>query len=220
MMDKSFKHNIKSECGFSLLETLIAVFILSTVSMITLNIMSQFGDANQALSNQINHLEQIEQANTFLRNDFKNTVVRPSRQDEISNIHTLFTSENITSDTSKIRLLRFTRGGSIIANTDTDYSPIETIEYWLDGKTLTRRSFDRPDPTSATPYRDYIILENVNELDIRFYNGNIWLNDWVSIPRAISGTLPRAINIAWSMSDPNSGQSLNYQSYFSVGVLK
>ncbi len=195
-----FMQKLSQDDGFSLVETLLAVFLLSVISLITLNIMSNFADANQRLSIQVAKLEMIDGARNYLRDDMRQVIGRP-----------FIATDNLRG--SPIRLLRFTRSGSIIAKSDETRSSVETIEYWFDNNNLVRRIYDRPETTDDTTYIEYTILTHLSDLSFKYYDGTIWYNDWKFDPSSVPQRLPKAIEMAWVLSDENS----QYTALFPVG---
>ncbi len=196
---------LKRDDGFSLIETLVAVFILSVVSAASLSIMSNFADANQMMSGKINHLDMIDDARSYLRSDLQQVIDRP------------FVT-GLNTENREGTLLRFTRNNSDLSNIDETRSPVETVEYRFDNNKLIRRAFDRPDITEDTPYRDYIILWNLQDVSLKFYDGYIWRENWINgSVNQQEMNLPRAIEISWIVKDGEFRHDYRYRSLFQVG---
>ncbi len=216
-MTENNNHTILEDAGFTLTETLVAVLILSIVSLVSLGIFNSFAGTNQAMTERIDYLRNIELARNYIRDDLHNIANRPARNSLGGTNASHFSSEVDNSGKNKTLLLRLTRGSNPLATADVTISPTETIEYWLMDDKLIRRSYDRPDPTMDTSYRDYVILSNVKDVDIRFFNGNIWVDDWITGSRDEKKSLPRAVDFTWSVTDPQSGITQQYQNYFPMG---
>lgn len=195
-------HFLNNDEGFSLMETLVAVFILSIVSLISLNIMSNFASANQILTETIGHLEDLKTAQNYIRNDMQHIIKRQTR---------------IISTGQPNIVLRFTRNNRMLADVDKSRAAIETIEYRIEEGELIRRSFDRPNPTVNTPYRDYTILHNVENVELRFLIGNNWVDEWVSSPNSMTSYLPKAIEFSWNIIEGSDQSKYHYVSKFKMG---
>lgn len=212
-------HLLYSEAGFSLMETLVAVFILSIVSLISLNIMSNFATANQTLTKTIAHIEEIKNAQNYIRNDMRYIVRRTTQYDDNKDARVSFSGKNDPSFVTKANiLLRFTRNNSILADIDQSLVATETVEYRFEEGKLFRRSFDRPNPTFDTPYREYVILHNVENIDLKFLIGGNWVDEWQGVYNSTNSYLPRAIEISWNFSDSPDQLKHKYVSKFKLGA--
>jgi|TARA_R110002096_G_scaffold432240_1_gene648654 general secretion pathway protein J len=196
---------ISDNAGFSLIETLVAVFILSVVSLISLNVMSNFADANQAMTQKMSHMNEIASARTYLRTDLSQTFD-----------HRFSTSPSAEKNGEV--LLKFTRGSSEFAAVDLSKSSAETIEYRFDGNALIRRTFERPDPTQNTPFMDYVILKDVTNVTLKYYDGFVWREDWTPGIGSQKTTLPRAVELSWQLQSEDREPTYSYRNVFQVGV--
>jgi len=196
---------ISENSGFSLIETLVAVFILSVVSLISLNIMRNFADANQAMTQKMSHMNEIESARSYLRIDLSQVFDHG------------FETFQTTQRTEGV-LFRFTRGSSEFSAIDPSRSSAETIEYRFDSNTLIRRTFERPNPGPNTPFMDYVILKDVTNVTIKYYDGFIWREDWAPGIGSQKTVLPRAMELSWQPQLEDREQTYSYKNVFQVGV--
>ncbi|MCC3861757.1 type II secretion system protein GspJ [Pseudemcibacter aquimaris] len=199
------KNILSDEQGFSLVETLVAVFLLSVVSMITLGIMTNFADANRVLSSKMGAMEEIDQTRDYLRVDLRETLNRG-----------FFVAES-GKETNKL-LMRLTRGNNELSKVDDSVSPVETIEYWLNDETLVRRVYDRPEATVDTPYREYTLLDDINDFSIRFYNGNLWQSYWMNAESSQVTALPKAVEFSWLLNGQIDHNQNRMKTRFQVGA--
>lgn len=194
---------IRNQDGFSLVEMLVAVFLLSVVSIASLSVMSNFADANQMVTEKMGDLGKIERARDFLRSDLRETIQRGFFvQDQKENNERL--------------LFRITRGGAENAKIDNSYSPVEMIEYRIIENNLIRRSYLRPQAIENTPYRDYVILENIADVSLKFYDGFLWQDYWINSQNNQTQILPKALEITWNKTGYNKSLS-PYSVRFPVG---
>lgn len=193
--------------GFSLIETLMAVFMLSVVSLISLNIMSSFSDANQMMAVKTSDMEDIKKARDYLREDLANALSGK------------FSADGNT-DANEGYLFTLIRGNSEIASVNTDWSSAEQIEYLLIDEKLIRRSYDRPNPLENTSFRDYVLLDHVKDVNIRSYDGSIWKIPTPAVSNTELVLTPRALEITWQLIDQNSSHSFDYINRFQVGREK
>lgn len=197
---------IYRECaGFSLVETLVAVFILSVVSLISLNLMSSFADANQMMTHKTDLMGDIEKARSYLRDDLLNILER--------NVYVA-----PDTDQENFSILKITRGNSELAAVDQTRSAAQTVEYFLQDDKLIRRTYERPDATPNTRFRDYVLLRDIKDVSVRYYDGHQWQNNWIVSSGSQSVLPPRALEIAWSFQDDNQAGALHYINRFQMGV--
>jgi|GEM_PF-971129 general secretion pathway protein J len=199
-----FPSPLSQQDGFSLVEMLVAVFLLSVVSIISLSIMSNFADANQMVTAKMSDLAQIERARNFLRADLRETVERG------------FFVQDQKLDQNDL-LFRLTRGDAENAKVDDAYSPVEMVEYRINNDKLIRRSYLRPEAIEITPFRDYVLLENVGDISLKFYDGFLWHNYWVNIQNSNTVLLPRALELSWSSHDGQDYNGASFNIRFAVG---
>lgn len=196
--------HVTNQDGFSLVEMLVAVFLLSVVSMISLSVMSNFAYANQMVTEKMGDLGKIERARDYFRTDLREAINRG-----------FFVQDpNIDNDGL---LFRITRGGAENAKIDDAYSPVEMIEYRIHEKNLIRRSYLRPQATENTPYREYVVLENVADITLKFYDGFLWQDFWINSQNSQAVTLPRALEISWFIVTDNKKDAPEFSVRFPIG---
>ncbi len=197
--------NIQADDGFTLVETLVGVFILSVVSIMSLAIMSSFADSNQMMTDKTAHLQDIEKARSFLRED-------------LLNVHEHKIAFNGRNQMTGNTVIELTRGNGEFSKIDVNLSPAESIEYLIEDTKLIRRSYERPNITPDTPYRDYILLDNVQEIALRYYDGTLWQNQWLGYSDVANRSYPRAIEITWSLKEAENLQPFSYVNRFQLGA--
>lgn len=201
-------NDIYDDCdGFTLVETLAAVFILSAVSIISLAIMSSFADANQLMTQKSDHLTDIEKARSYFRDDLLHIM------------RNRFASRQFDDEEERV-ILSMVRSNTELATVDRSRSSAETVEYLLQNEALIRRSYDRPNPTVDTSYRDYVLLKNIQEISFRFYDGNMWQSNWSNLNNIESTALPRAIEISWLLNDEATESTYQYINRFQLGAAQ
>lgn len=200
----SYPCTITNQGGFSLVEMLVAVFLLSVVSLISLSVMSNFADANQMVTDKMSDLGKIERARDYLRSDLREAIERG------------FFVQDHKLDNSGL-LFRLTRGNSENAKVEVAYSPVEMIEYRISENKLIRRSYLRPEAVENTPFREYVVLERVAEISLKFYDGFLWYDYWINGQNPNAAPLPRALEISWFMSDNKNRHAPSFTVRFPVG---
>lgn len=189
--------------GFSLVETLVAVFLLAIVSSVTLAVMTGFAGSSAGMEAKVRHLDQVQRMRQTLSADLASAVARPITVDSVTSS---FTGTGGADQADRALLLRFSRADSPLEGVAPGLVSVELVEYWLVDSTLVRRSFDRPIPTNNTPFRDYILMQGIERIDLAYMIGTRWLDDWQgassdvrSLPRVVSIEISeRETNLTWS----------------------
>ena len=214
-----------SEKGFSLVETLLAMFLLSLVSMTALVMLNGYFRGSAAIGLASSRLSEMISAREQLADDLLHVVMRPSGVGEMP---VIFYGDMRTSC-----FLRLTRRAGPVAIYDPSGTDIESVRYCLEDGTLTRQAYDRPDAVRDTPQRRYKLIDNIETVEIRFLVNNAWVREWrIATPSAYAQTdmsafnpegvsgisaddLPSLVEVSWTVTDD--GVSRDYVHYFRTG---
>ena len=214
-----------SEKGFSLVETLLAMFLLSLVSMTALVMLNGYFRGSAAIGAASTRLSEMMSAREQLADDLLHAVIRPSGAADMPVI--------FYGDMRASCFLRLTRRAVPAAIYDPRGTDIESVRYCLEDGTLMRQAYDRPDAVRDTPQRRYKLIDNIETVEIRFLVNNAWVREWriatpsayaqtdVSAfnPKGVSGLsaddLPSLVEVRWTVTDD--GVSRDYVHYFRTG---
>ena len=214
-----------SEKGFSLVETLLAMFLLSLVSMTALVMLNGYFRGSAAIGSASTRLSEMMSAREQLADDLLHAVIRPSGAADMPVI--------FYGDMRASCFLRLTRRAVPAAIYDPRGTDIESVRYCLEDGTLMRQAYDRPDAVRDTPQRRYKLIDNIETVEIRFLVNNAWVREWriatpsayaqtdVSAfnPKGVSGLsaddLPSLVEVRWTVTDD--GVSRDYVHYFRTG---
>ena len=214
-----------SEKGFSLVETLLAMFLLSLVSMTALVMLNGYFRGSAAIGSASTRLSEMMSAREQLADDLLHAVMRPSGAAEMP---VIFYGDMRTSC-----FLHLTRRAGPVAIYDRRGTDIESVRYCLEDGTLTRQAYDRPDAVRDTPQRRYKLIDNIETVEIRFLANNVWVREWriatlsayaqtdmsALNPEGVSGIsaddLPSLVEVSWTVTDD--GVSRDYVHYFRTG---
>ncbi len=214
-----------SEKGFSLVETLLAMFLLSLVSMTALVMLNGYFRGSAAIGTASTRLSEMMSAREQLADDLLHAVIRPSGAAEMPVI--------FYGDMRDSCFLRLTRRAGPAAIYDPRGTDIESVRYCLENGRLIRQSYARPDAVRDTPQRRYSLIDNIETVEIRFLVNNAWVRAWriatpsaynkidggIFNPEGVSGIstddLPSLVEVSWMVTDD--GVSRNYVNYFRTG---
>jgi len=214
-----------SENGFSLVETLLAMFLLSLVSMTALVMLNGFFRGSEAIGTASSHLSKMMSAREQLIDDLLHTVIRPSGEAEMPVI--------FYGDIRDTCFLRLTRRAGLAAIYDLSGTDIESVSYCFENRKLIRQVYTRPDAVHDTPKRHFSLIDNLETVEIRFLVNNAWVREWriatqnvyskinngLHNPDGVSGIsmddLPSLVEVSWVVTD--NGVSRDYVHYFRTG---
>ncbi len=158
--------------GFTLLELLIASIIFAIMAVMAYggldNVMSNSESAQQALK----RLQQIQQSVSVLNRDFSQIVPRPIR-DEFGTPQPFLTAGNNIDN-----LIEFSRGGRVNP-ANLLRSSLLRIAYQFDDEKLVRLQWPQMDRAQETEAKTTVLLDNLDEVTIRFLDQNAeWQEQW------------------------------------------
>ncbi|MEM7458727.1 MAG: type II secretion system minor pseudopilin GspJ [Pseudomonadota bacterium] len=164
--------------GFTLAETLVALFILSIVSSAGAALLISATSASQQVREREIEARTLDIAQALIRQDLaalSDRAVQPSDQ---------FTpASNLYGEAPRgeAPFLRFVRNGWLNPGSVEDRGTLQSVEYSLRGGALIREATLRPDATSGTPVSQRVLLENVARIELGFVRGDqrsdFWLGD-------------------------------------------
>ncbi len=169
---KSIRFPAKKQQGFTLLELLIASIIFAIMAVMAYgglnNVMSNSKASQQALK----RLQQIQQSVSVLNRDFSQIVPRSIR-DEFGNPQPYLSAGNNIDN-----LVEFSRGGRVNP-ANLLRSSLLRIAYQFDDEKLVRLQWPQMDRAQETEAKKTILIDNLNEVTIRFLDQNAeWQEQW------------------------------------------
>ena len=174
--------------GFTFIEVVIAVALLATLSLGISLLINQSMIQSNAVTERTKRLEDLDRALHFIQEDLSQAVSRFYRS-EPNQFSYPFTA-NIDGD-----LIQFIRLGQTHTFYKNKLSNLERIRYQQQGKQLNRISSPIIDGTSATQWSTATLLDDITNLEIRYYNNQTWNISWTIPDASNSNLLPRAITL-------------------------
>ena len=178
---KNLTSTQKKQQGFTLLELLIASIIFAIMAVMAYgglnNVMSNSKASQQALK----RLQQIQQSVAVLNRDFSQVVPRSIR-DEFGNPQPYLSAGNNIDN-----LVEFSRGGRVNP-ANLLRSSLLRIAYQFDDEKLVRLQWPQMDRAQETEAKKTTLIDNLNEVTIRFLDQNAeWQDQWPPL-NVTSGT--------------------------------
>ena len=155
--------------GFTIVEVLVSLIILSIIAVISSNILQSSLDTERDTTRQLNSIKELNLASSIIRRDIRQIVNIPSRDFFGNSLYgTLIGSGDSQS------ILFNTR----IKSLSNEVSPIKRVEYILEKDMLVRRQYFSSNPYDQGAYTESKILIDISELKFSFMYKNKWHNSW------------------------------------------
>ena len=154
--------------GFTLIEVLISLVILSIIAIVSTNFLQSSIDLRNQSKSKVDDIKVFNLGVSTIRRDLMSTVNLPMR-DNFGNQLPNFIGSNTDK---KITFLGF------INRIDSSRSSISRIEYLFDDTKFIRRVYFTADPYDYDDHIDSVIFENIDDVEISFLSDNRWFTEW------------------------------------------
>jgi len=154
--------------GFTLIEVLISLVILSIIAIVSTNFLQSSIDLRNQSKSKVDDIKVFNLGVSTIRRDLMSVVNLPMR-DNFGNQLPNFIGSNADK---KITFLGF------INRIDSSRSSISRIEYLFDDKKFIRRVYFTADPYDYDDYIDSVIFNNIDDVGISFLIDNRWFTEW------------------------------------------
>ena len=154
--------------GFTLIEVLISLVILSIIAIVSTNFLQSSIDLRNQSKSKVDDIKVFNLGVSTIRRDLMSTVNLPMR-DNFGNQLPNFIGTNADK---KITFLGF------INRIDSSRSSISRIEYLFDDTKFIRRVYFTADPYDYDDHIDSVIFDNIDDVEISFLSDNRWFTEW------------------------------------------
>ena len=176
--------------GFSLIELLISLLILSLMLAISTNFMRSGFFSNTATNKNSIDLQEFQILSSFIRKDFQYMKPIPMIDGIGENTKTVLILQNNPT------LLEFT----IYDYADEDYKELTRLIYFLDDKIFTRKQFSSDQPYNKQDFFLFPLAKNVSNLSFEAFDGERWHDYWPKSP-IMERRLPKAIKLSFAQDE-------------------
>ena len=176
--------------GFTLIEVLISLVILSIIAIVSTNFLQSSIDLRNQSKSKVDDIKVFNLGVSTIRRDLMSTVNLPMR-DNFGNQLPNFIGSNTDK---KITFLGF------INRIDSSRSSISRIEYLFDDTKFIRRVYFTADPYDYDDHIDSVIFDNIDDVEISFLSDNRWFTEWPAGQTA-SYKIPNLVKIEINDND-------------------
>ena len=182
------KENNKSNQGFTLIEVLISIVIVTIITIVSTNILQSSLSSRDATFKVLNQVQQFNLASTMMRRDLRQAINVPMRDFYGNNFNATFLSPQGSNQ------LMFT---TFIQDEDLSVSNVRRIEYLYDENKFFRRQYYVDNPYLNEDYFQTDLYEEIDDFRVSFSNGNKWVNHWPIDP-ITERTIPTLVRIQFA----------------------
>jgi len=171
MAGAAYDHDRQTgQSGFSLVEALLACFLLALVSATSIALLGAFWGGGDSQKRRLDRVGDLMRVNSRLGEDLAHIVARP--HGEARDIVVF------EGNPAKPCFLKFARRGSLAARLNPAEVDIESVRYCFQNGQIMRQTFDRPDATSGTRQSGYRLIGDIDNVEVSFFDGNSWHKQW------------------------------------------
>lgn len=157
-----------SQSGFTLAETMVALFILALVSAAGSGLLIGATGSSKQIREAEAEARQLDIAQAFIRQDIAAMSLRATLPD-----NGLGPINNLVGEPARAGrpFLRFVRDGWLNPGSVVPRSDLQLVSYRLEDQNLIRTAMTRPDISTGTPRSDRVLLTGVEQVQLSFYRG-------------------------------------------------
>lgn len=168
------RHPRRSQAGVTLVETLIALFVIALMAAAGAVMTNQSLRGARAVETRGDAASEMSIALGILSADLAAYTGRPSGDAASTDGPLAFSGHPPRHDG---RLMVFVRNGwdNPLGEIRSD---LQRVEYLFSNGALIRRSWAAPDPVAATPMVEETLLTGLQSVEARFGRAETWQDDW------------------------------------------
>jgi type II secretion system protein J len=188
-----------SKKGFTIIEVLVTLIILSMIAIISSNILQSSLESEKVSSQRLNSIKELNLASSILRRDIRQ-IANVSIKDFYGNkINGTFISE------LGLENLMFTTKVKSFSN---EVSPLKRVQYVIENKNFIRKQYYSSNPYNQDEYTKSIIINDIDNLKLSFLNENKWHQSWPVSP-ITSKKIPTLIKIEFRLDNKDYSWVIN-----------
>jgi len=174
--------------GFTLIEILISLVILSMIAIVSSNILKSSLDTEQETSLRLNSIKELNLASTIIRRDLRQVVNVNSKDFYGNNLYGTFISKVNSQD------LIF---NSNIKSLFNEVSPIKRIQYKIADNNFIRKQYFSSNPYDQDDFIKIELIKNIDNLRFSFFHENSWHESW-PVSKDTSNQIPILVKIEFT----------------------
>lgn len=179
------RNNKNLRSGFTLIEVLIAIIIMTVIAVISTNILQSSLSSREFTNQSLERIKKINLASNLVRRDFRQSVNVPMKDLYGQPLKATF----LSPEGSK-RII-FT---VLVNRYSEETSGVRRVEYLFNESSFIRRQYFAGNPYSSSDYSESVLFEDIDDVKISFSDGIKWVNSW-PLDELTQRSIPRLIQI-------------------------
>jgi len=159
--------------GFTLIEVLVSLVILSMIAVISSNILQSSLELERTSSQRLSSARSLNFSSILIRRDIRQIINVP-----LKDFYGNPMSATLIGNNEDKRIMFNTKIKSISNNS----SPIKRVEYVLEDNKFIRRQFFSTNPYDADEFIATFLIEDISQMDIEFMFQRQWYQQWPISP--------------------------------------
>ncbi len=159
--------------GFTLIEVLVSLVILSMIAVISSNIVQSSLELERTSSQRLSSARSLNFSSILIRRDIRQIINVP-----LKDFYGNPMSATLIGNNEDKRMMFNTKIKSISNNS----SPIKRVEYVLEDNKFIRRQFFSTNPYDADEFIATFLIEDISQMDIEFMFQRQWYQQWPISP--------------------------------------
>ena len=181
------KNNSK---GFTLIEVLVSIVILSIIAVVSTNFLQSSVEARDESSKKLQNIKELNIASSILRRDIRQIINVPMRDYFGNNL-----KGNFIADTASDSLVFTT-----LVNASYSTSRIRRVEYLYQNNALIRKQYYAANPYSHDEFFETTLLEDISEIEFSYLGTSKWYASW-PIDLITQRKIPELIKITFTRNN-------------------
>ena len=183
-----------NEAGITLVETLIALFLIALMATTGAVMLTQSMRGARQIDARGAEAQQLQVALAMIRDDLAAFADRPSRFNGSAEPLARFEGYPVRFDG---RLLLLVRNGWSNPADLARHGDLQRVEYRFEDGVLIRRSWNTADPGPESRVSDQRLLEGLEGISARYGRLDSWRNDWVVLATDNNAQLPDKVELSF-----------------------
>ncbi len=176
--------------GFTLIEVLVSIVILSIIAVVSTNFLQSSVDAREESSNKLQDLKEFNIASSIARRDMRQILNVPIRDYFGNNLKGNFIADRASNS------LIFTT----LVNSSFSTSKVRRVEYLMIDNSLIRRQYFADNPYSYEEFFETNLLDDINDIEFSYLNNSKWYSEW-PIDILTKRKIPNLIRITFTKNN-------------------
>jgi type II secretion system protein J len=176
--------------GFTLIEVLVSIVILSIIAIVSTNFLQSSISAREEGAKKLQNIKELNIASSIVRRDMRQILNVPIRDYFGNNLKGNFIADAISNS------IVFTT----LVNSSFSTSRVRRVEYLYQDKKFIRRQYFADNPYSYEEYFETTLLDEVTEIEFSYMTNRKWYPVW-PIDIITKVKIPELVKITFVKND-------------------